>query len=92
MSLDITIVRFEALFASTLQRSERPSDDQVRQAITQAVRALGSRGCAARVAQEFGDNPESALARMCWARAQVTRLFDPTGPVPAEPVELATAA
>jgi hypothetical protein len=78
MSLDINTMRFEALFASTLQRSDRPSDEQVRQAITQTVRALGSRGCAARMAQEFGDHPEAALYRMRWARAEVARVFDAT--------------
>ena len=59
----------EALFASVLQRSERPSPGQVRKAVTAAVRAYGGRGCAELVAQEFGDHPETAVARMRWARA-----------------------
>jgi hypothetical protein len=51
-----------------LQRCDQPSPGQVRQAVTTAVRVFGPRGCAARVAQEFGDHPEAAVARMRWAR------------------------
>jgi len=65
----------EALFVSVLQRSDRPSPGQVRKAITAAVRAHGSRGCAELVAQEFGDHPETAAERMCWARAVVGEVF-----------------
>jgi hypothetical protein len=59
----------DALFASVMQRSDKPSRGQVLKAITAAVRAYGHRGCAERVAQEFGDHPEAAVARMRWARA-----------------------
>jgi hypothetical protein len=31
----------------------------------------GSDGCAAVVAAEFGDHPEVAVRRMCWAREEV---------------------
>jgi hypothetical protein len=58
----------DALFVSTLQCSEAPSAGQIRQAINAALRACGASGCAARVAQEFGDHPETAAARMRWAR------------------------
>jgi hypothetical protein len=78
--LSITAVRSEALFVSTLQRSEDPGAQQVRQAISQAVRAYGSRGCAARVAQEFGDHPEVAVTRMRWARQVVDETFHPARP------------
>ena len=67
----------EALFASVLQRSERPSPGQVRKAVTAAVRAYGGRGCAELVAQEFGDHPETAVERMRWARAVVGDVFAP---------------
>ncbi len=73
--LDVNAVRCEALFASALQRSQSPTLAQVRQAITVAVRDLGSRGCAACVAQEFGDHPETAVARMRWARQVVAEAF-----------------
>jgi hypothetical protein len=61
----------DALFASMLQRSDGPSAGQVRKAVAAAARAYGSRGCAERVAQEFGDHPEAAVARMRWARGVV---------------------
>jgi hypothetical protein len=69
--LDVNAVRCEALFVSALQRSDRPTPADVRLAIMRTVRDLGSRGCAARVAQEFGDHPESAVERMRWARQLV---------------------
>ena len=65
----------DALFASMLQRSDGASAGQVRKAITAAVRAYGSRGCAERVAQEFGDQPETAAARMRWARGVVSEVY-----------------
>jgi hypothetical protein len=74
----------DALFVSVLQRSDEPSVIQVRQAITAAVRAYGGRGCAQRVAQEFGDHPETAVARMRWARAVAGEVFvSPAGPAQA---------
>jgi hypothetical protein len=76
---DLTIsTRAEALFASSLQRSDEPSATQVHQAIAAAVRAYGVRGCAARVAQAYGDHPEPAMQRMRWARATVTDTFGGT--------------
>jgi hypothetical protein len=62
-----------ALFASPLQPSERPSAARVRAAIAAALDALGEGGCLARLAQEFGDHPEIAVARMRWARATFSR-------------------
>jgi len=58
----------EALFVSALQRCDRPSAGQARQAVAAAVDVFGPRGCAERVAQEFGDHPETAVTRMRWAR------------------------
>ncbi len=63
--------RANALFASALQRSDQPTTEQVRRAIAAAVRAYGSQGCAARVAQAYGDYPETAPLRMRWAREVV---------------------
>jgi hypothetical protein len=65
----------DALFVSALQRSDAPGTGQVRQAIDAAVRAFGYSGCAERVAQEFGDHPETAAARMRWARATARSAF-----------------
>ena len=69
--LSISTARADALFASVLQRSDKPSAAQVRQAIAAAIRAFGVRGCAARVAQAYGEHPETAVLRMRWARAVV---------------------
>src|SRR5690348_17087721 len=63
----------DALFASALQRSDHPTPRQVRQAIAAAAAAYGGSGCAARVAQAFGEHPETAVPRMRWARALAAR-------------------
>ena len=60
--LSIDAARADALFASALQISDDPSAVQVRQAIDAATSVLGDLGCAARVAQEFGEHPETAAA------------------------------
>ena len=71
----------DALFVSALQRSDNPSTGQVQKAIAAAVRAHGGRGCAERVAQEFGDHPETTVARMRWARIAVGEVVaSPAGP------------
>ena len=71
----ISMVGADALFVSVLQGSDRPDAGQVRKAIAAAVRAYGGRGCAQRVAQEFGDHPETAVTRMRWARAVAGEAF-----------------
>jgi len=81
--LSIVAARADALFVSTLQRSDEPSTEQVRQAIAAAVRAFGVRGCAARVAQAYGEHPETAAGRMRWARAAVA---DVSGSTRSEPL------
>lgn len=65
--LNISEVRADALFVSSLQRSDQPSTGQVRQAIAAAVREFGGQGCIGLVAQEFGEHPDLAVARMRWA-------------------------
>jgi hypothetical protein len=64
-------LRAEALFASNLQASDRPSAEQVRRAVATTLQRLGTAGCAARLAGEFGDHPELAASRMSWALATV---------------------
>jgi hypothetical protein len=71
--LTISTARADALFASALQRSDEPTVAQVHQAIAAALAAFGIRGCAARVAQAYGEHPETAAPRMRWARATVAR-------------------
>ena len=58
----------EALFASTLQPSDSPTADMAAHAVVLAVRQFGVRGCAGRMAQEFGDHPHEAVSRMRWVR------------------------
>ena len=80
--LSISSARADALFASTLQRSDTPDATQVKQAITAATRAFGDLGCAARVAQEYGEHPETAVIRMRWARTAVAGAFGGSTPEP----------
>jgi hypothetical protein len=65
----IHTVRAQALFASSLQPSERPTADHVADAVRDALAGYGPAGCAAFVAAEYGDHPDSAAARMRWALA-----------------------
>jgi hypothetical protein len=71
--LTISTARADALFASMLQRSDQPTVAQVHGAIAAALAAFGIQGCAARVAQAYGEHPETAVQRMRWARATVAR-------------------
>ena len=76
--------RAGALFASTLQPSGSPSPSQIRRAVTTTLQRLGVRGCAARVAGEFGDHPDTAAARMSWALAAIHAVY-PVPPATAAP-------
>jgi hypothetical protein len=86
--LNVNAARCEALFASALQRSDRPTVSDVRAAVQRAVRDLGSSGCAAWVAQEFGDHPETAILRMQWARQAVDEAFNHALAADPEPAEV----
>jgi len=70
----------DALFVSVLQRSDQPSASQIRQAIAAAIHAFGYSGCAERVAQEFGDHPDTAVLRMRWARSVAREVFSDSAP------------
>jgi hypothetical protein len=72
----MTAARASALFASSLQCSDEPTAGQVRQAVAAAIRAFCGPGCADRVAHEFGEHPETAVIRMCWARLAVAAAFE----------------
>lgn len=73
-------VRAEALFVTCLQRSDQPSTAQVRAAVGQALRRHGGgRNCAALVAAEFGDHPETAVMRMRWALDVVHEAYPEAG-------------
>jgi hypothetical protein len=83
----------EALFLSTLEPSGLPSPDQVRRAVTTTLQRLGVRGCAAQVAGEFGDHPDTAVARMSWALATIKTAYPVPSATPApRPWSLAIAS
>jgi hypothetical protein len=69
--LSVNDARCEALFASGLQPSDAPTAEEVAEVISRTVRQFGIRGCAGRMALEFGDHPETASARMRWVRQLV---------------------
>ena len=73
----MTDLAAEALFASALQPSQSPSPSEVESAVTATLLRLGSDGCAAAVAAEFGDHPDTAVARMSWARQLLGMGFSP---------------
>jgi len=83
MTRMVEAVRAEALFVSTVQASEIPAADQVRHAVASTLRVLGVRGCAAQVAGEYGEHPETAAARMCWALATVRVAYPTARPLAA---------
>jgi hypothetical protein len=85
--LSISGVRADALFASTLQRSDEPSAGQVRQATAAAIGVFGALGCAARVAQAYGEHPETAVTRMRWVRTAVAGAFGGSQAEPAHAPE-----
>jgi hypothetical protein len=78
--LNVNDARCEALFVSGLQRSDAPDAAALAEIISAAVRQYGIRGCASRMAQEFGDHPEAAAARMRWVRQLTAEV-----PVPRPP-------
>ena len=74
-SLSTDDVRTEALFVSDVQRSQQPTPEIIRAAVTATVDRLGEHGCAELVAQEFGEHPDCALGRMQWARTAVRSAY-----------------
>ncbi|HEU5028171.1 MAG TPA: hypothetical protein VFV01_24840 [Spirillospora sp.] len=59
----------EILFSSGLQASDNPTPEQVRTAVDALSRTCAGdpSACAARVAQEAGDHPDTFAVRMRWA-------------------------
>ncbi|MEV8515944.1 hypothetical protein [Dactylosporangium sp. NPDC051484] len=68
-------VRAEALFVSDVQSSEPLDPERIRRAVMLSVRRHGPRGCAALVAHEFGEHPETAVGRMGWVLDAVRRAY-----------------
>ncbi|MWA07332.1 hypothetical protein F8568_044810 [Actinomadura sp. LD22] len=59
----------EILFSSGLQASDNPTPEQVRSTVDALARTCAGApsACAARVAQEAGDHPDTFAVRMRWA-------------------------
>jgi hypothetical protein len=70
---DVNGARCQALFSSGLQPSDTPTAYMVATAISRAVQQFGIRGCAGRMAQEFGDHPDAAARRMRWVRQLIAQ-------------------
>jgi hypothetical protein len=71
-----------ALFASYLQPSDRLTAAWIREAVRLSLHVHGGEaGCAAVVAAEYGEHPETAGPRMRWALALAAATAD--GPDPA---------
>jgi hypothetical protein len=68
-------VRAEALFVSDVQASEMVTADRIRKAVMASVRRYGLRGCAALVAHEYGEHPETAVSRMSWVLQAVRSTY-----------------
>jgi hypothetical protein len=83
MPSTVEAARAQALFVSALQSSDSPAPDQVRSAVATTVRRLGTRACAAQVAGEFGDHPDTAAPRMTWALATVRTVYPRSSTIPA---------
>jgi hypothetical protein len=88
VGMNVNDAQCEALFASTLQRSDAPTFEAVASAIGATLSRLGPDGCACRMAQEFGDHPEAAHDRMQWARRLVGELSDASARLAAQPGEV----
>ncbi|WP_084957912.1 hypothetical protein [Thermoactinospora rubra] len=67
----------QVLFASPLQPSQALTPEQIRRAVETSLCACGGdpARCAAYVAQEAGDHPETYAARMRWALEAVERAY-----------------
>lgn len=76
---DSTIaVRAEALFTSDVSSESSPAEGVVAAAIRRAILVHGARWCAGEVAAAYGDHPETAAARMRWARRLVEEIYVPS--------------
>ncbi|MEW2444549.1 hypothetical protein [Micromonospora marina] len=73
----LTRMRAEALFASDLQPSQHPTPTQVRVAVMRSIRRHRVAGCAALMAQEYGEHPVEAVARMRWSTDAVGDAYAP---------------
>lgn len=71
--------RAEALFASSLQPADHPGCDKAENAIREMLETLDVADCAAVMAAEFGEHPETATDRMRWALSLVRAIWQDEG-------------
>lgn len=72
------VMQAEALFVSPLQASDTIDPDTVIDTVDTLLRRHGPAGCAAQMAYEFGDHPDTAVRRMRWARRVVRQIVAPS--------------
>jgi hypothetical protein len=73
----LAIARTDALAVASVRHDEPLTRAAVDAAIRASILAHGgTRGCAAAVAQAYGDHPETTRPRIRWARHTVTTLYD----------------
>ncbi|MFI6244478.1 hypothetical protein ACIBEF_32020 [Micromonospora sp. NPDC050795] len=72
-------IRAEAVFVSDLQPSGCPTPAQIQDAVLYALHVHRIGGCAALVAQEYGEHPAEAVTRMRWAVAAVSSAYSRPG-------------
>ena len=78
----IRTARAEALFLSTLQPSESLSPDRVCRTVATMLRRLGRAECGSQLAEEYGNHPDTAVARMRWALTTIDTVYATTSVVP----------
>ena len=77
----LDLARTRALALSTVSAREPLDRAATDEAIRRTLRRHGGvRGCAAALAQQYGEHPELAAPRMRWASQRVAALYQPAGP------------
>lgn len=72
----LATARAEALFLAPVCCTDPLTREGATAAIREVVRSHGgTRSCAAHVAAEYGDHPDTAPARMTWALGTVNSLY-----------------
>lgn len=76
MAAALFLTRAEILAVSPVSVADRLDRAAADAAIRATIRVRGGvKACVAALAQEYGDRPETASARMTWARQTVAALY-----------------
>jgi hypothetical protein len=77
----LDLARTRALALSTVSAHQPLDRAATEEVIRRTMRRHGGvRGCAAALAQQYGEHPELAAPRMRWASQQVSALYQPAVP------------